>query len=68
MLNPFTKKIKRIPIESSKFYFWHTSCGKEVDLIIGETEWELLLNKKSAKSETSFCISTGKQIGQIGHS
>ena len=103
MLNPFTKKIKRIPIESSKFYFfdmgvtralrrmlliqegsiefghffehfilmeiraflsyfnlnkniyfWHTSCGKEVDLIIGEAEWAIEIKTSKQKSMKEF--------------
>ena len=103
MLNPFTKKIKRIPIESSKFYFfdmgitralrrmltiqegsvefghffehfilmeiraflsyfncykniyfWHTNCGKEVDLVIGEAEWAIEIKTSKQKSMKDF--------------
>jgi predicted AAA+ superfamily ATPase len=103
MLNPFTKKIKRTPIESSKFYFfdmgitralrrmlliqegsvefghffehfilmeiraflsyhnryqniyfWRTSCGKEVDLVIGEAEWAIEIKTSKQKSMKEF--------------
>jgi len=103
MLNPFIKKIKRTPIESSKFYFfdmgitralrrmltiqegsvefghffehfilmeiraflsysscykniyfWHTSCGKEVDLVVGEAEWAIEIKTSKQKSMKDF--------------
>jgi predicted AAA+ superfamily ATPase len=103
MLNPFTKKIKRTPVESSKFYFfdmgvtralrrmlfiqegsiefghffehfilmevraflsytncykniyfWHTNCGKEVDLIIGEAEFAIEIKTSKHKSMKDF--------------
>ena len=103
MLRPFTKKIKRTPVESSKFYFfdmgitralrrmmiiqegsvefghffehfifmeiraflsysniykniyfWRTSCGKEVDLVIGEAEWAIEIKTSKHKSMKYF--------------
>ena len=103
MLRPFNKKIKRTPVESSKFYFfdmgitralrrmmliqegsveighffehfilmeiraflsysniykniyfWRTSCGKEVDLVIGEAEWAIEIKTSKQKSMKYF--------------
>ena len=103
MLKPYTKKIKRTPIESPKFYFfdlgitralrrmliiqegsvefghffehfilmevraflpysnhykniyfWRTSCGKEVDLVIGEAEWAIEIKTSKQKSIKDF--------------
>ena len=103
MLHPFTKKIKRTPIERSKFYFfdmgvtralrrmlliqesniefghffehfilmeiraflsyrnhykniyfWHTNCGKEVDIIVGEAEWAIEIKTSKQKSMKEF--------------
>jgi predicted AAA+ superfamily ATPase len=103
MLPPFIKKIKRTPIESSKFYFfdmgvtralrrmlviqegsvefghffeqfiimeiraflsynhwykniyfWRTSCGKEVDLVVGEAEIAIEIKTSKQKSMKEF--------------
>ena len=103
MLQPFTKKIKRTPIERAKFYFfdmgitralrrmlliqegsvefghffehfilmeiraaisyfnrykniyfWRTTCGKEVDVVIGEAEYAIEIKTSKQKSVKDF--------------
>ena len=35
-------------------YFWRTSCGKEVNLIIGEAEWAIEIKTSKQKSMKEF--------------